>query len=147
MISRGGRTGRLGSLKALMWGLLALVGSHGAVEGQLSIEDLVITGGASAEGYQGNLPAVGVPVQDSTEFATAAIGEAAVRADLSFRRQASGTFRFTFDGGLRQFSARGFELKDYSPAGVGGDARRDIRQVARESRGVDGGGRGAGQAD
>ena len=115
MTSRGGRTGRLGSPKALMWGLLALVGSHGAVEGQLAIEDLVITGGASAEGYQGNLPAVGVPVQDSTEFATAAIGEAAVRADLSFRTQASGTFRFTFDGGLRQFSARGFELKDYSP--------------------------------
>ena len=104
-----------GPSTALAWALLTLLAYRGGVEAQLTVEDLVITGGASAEGYQGNLPAVGVPVQDSTEFASAAIGEVAVRADLAYRSEGNGDFIFVLDGGLRQFSARGFELKDYSP--------------------------------
>ncbi len=102
-------------LAHLVWSLAALMGGHGTAAAQLTVEDLVITGGASAEGYQGNLPAVGVPVQDSTEFASAAIGEVAVRGDVAYRTQTNGAFGLAFDGGLRQFSARGFELKDYSP--------------------------------
>ena len=103
------------SAGALVFSLAMLLTGHGVAQAQFAIEDLVVTGGASAEGYQGNLPAVGVPVQDSTEFASAAVGEVAVRADMAYRMQSNGAFRFSFDGGLRQFSARGFELKDYSP--------------------------------
>ncbi len=85
------------------------------IEGQFALDELVITGGASAEGYRGNLPAVGVPLRDSTEFATAAIGEVTLLADASYGRDREGAFRLVFDGGLRHFSAQGFELRDYSP--------------------------------
>ncbi|MEX0936001.1 MAG: hypothetical protein WD013_03785 [Gemmatimonadota bacterium] len=86
-----------------------------AARAQLAIQDFVVTAGASGEGYQGNLPSVGVPVQDSTEFASAAIGEVAVRSDLTYAIPEHGRIALAFDGGLRQFSARGFELRDYSP--------------------------------
>lgn len=95
--------------------LIALPLGHRTAAAQLTLDDLVVTAGASAEGYQGNLPAVGVPVQDSTEFANAAIGEVSVRADVAHRSAGTGTLQVSFDGGLRQFSARGFQLRDYSP--------------------------------
>ncbi len=99
---------------ALLSVAVALVTST-PLQGQFAIDDFVVTGGASAEGYQGNLPAVGVPVRDSTEFASAAIGELSLSTDLSYRTQSNGTVRLGFDGGLRHFSAAGFELRDYSP--------------------------------
>jgi len=86
-----------------------------SVAAQLAWRDFVVTAGASAEGYQGNLPAVSVPVTDSTEFASALVGEVGLRADGVFRTQTQGSLWLTFDGGLRQFAARGFELKDYAP--------------------------------
>jgi hypothetical protein len=88
---------------------------HASAKAQFTLDDLVVTAGASAEGYRGNLPAVGVPVQDSTEFATAAIGEVSLRAVAANRSVGAGSLQVSFDGGLRQFSARGFELRDYSP--------------------------------
>ena len=120
-------TARRGEL-AYAWKLVrsaltpyALLGAIGAIavtaplDGQFTLDELVITGGASAEGYRGNLPAVGVPLRDSTEFASAAIGEVTLHADASYGQARGGAFRFVFDGGLRHFSARGFELSDYSP--------------------------------
>ena len=94
-----------------VWALAAAA----PLEGQFGLDELVITGAVSAEGYRGNLPAVGVPLRDSTDFAAAAIGEVTVLADASYGQERGGVFRLVFDGGLRHFSARGFELRDYSP--------------------------------
>lgn len=84
-------------------------------EAQVVLEDLVFTGGASVEGYQGNLPAAAVTAIDSTEFAAAAVGEFGVRGRVGFLANESQRLRFSFDGGLRQFAAGGFELQDYAP--------------------------------
>ena len=87
---------------------------------QVVIQDLVLTGGVSSEGYQGNLPTIGSPVRDSTDFAAAVIGEFGARGALTRPLGERGRGRLTFDGGLRQFSARGFELRDYSPRELSG---------------------------
>lgn len=103
--------------RGLLTGVVGVAGlaARGEVEAQFAVEEFVVTGGASAEGYQGNLPTVGVPVRDSTEFVSAAIGEIALSTALSYDMRESGRFDLVFDGGIRQFAARGFELKDYSP--------------------------------
>ncbi len=106
------RPRRAASALAFACGLLA-VGLP--AEGQLSVRDLVVTGGASAEGYRGNLPAVSVPVQDSTDVVSALVGEVGARFDAAYQIPGHGAFSLAFDGGLRQFSARGFELTDYAP--------------------------------
>jgi hypothetical protein len=93
--------------------LFASVPSPGAA--QFTLRDLVISGGASVEGYQGNLPAVSVPVLDSTEVVSAFAAEFAVRTDGSYRTGGNGTLAFSFDGGVRQIAARGFRLDDYAP--------------------------------
>ena len=89
-------------------------GAQGA-SAQLVIRDLVLSGGASAEGYQGNLPSIGVPVRDSTDFASAAIGEMSLSADLAYPLGVGGSLDLMFDGGVRQFAAQGFTLNDYAP--------------------------------
>ncbi len=86
-----------------------------SAEAQFSVRDLVVTGGTSAEGYRGNLPAVSVPAQDSTEFVSAVVGEVGTRVDLLYQTPRHGSLSLAFDGGLRQFAARGFELTDYAP--------------------------------
>ncbi len=100
---------------ALLAGAGLLLGLPSGAESQLTLRDFVITAGASAEGYQGNLPAVSVPVMDSTDVVSALAGEFAVRSDLLYRTQDRGVLQLTFDGGVRQFAARGFELRDYAP--------------------------------
>lgn len=97
----------------------ALAGGHG-LGAQIVIQDLVFTGGVSSEGYQGNLPTVGAAVRDSTEFAAAVVGEFGARGVLTRPLGEQGRGRLAFDGGLRQFSARGFELRDYSPRELSG---------------------------
>lgn len=79
------------------------------------LRDLVFTGGISGERYEGNLPAVALPVVDSTERADAAVGEFGVRGELRFLNGGEQSVSFRFDGGLRQFTASGFELRDYAP--------------------------------
>ncbi|RMH19679.1 MAG: hypothetical protein D6701_04685 [Gemmatimonadetes bacterium] len=107
---------RAGLLAAL--GLLfQAAGAPGSVHAQtVRLEDLVLTGGVSGEGYSGNLPAVTIPVVDSTQNASAAVGEFAGRVRLLFfpasTRQA---LRVTADVGMRQFAAMGFKLRDYAP--------------------------------
>lgn len=83
--------------------------------GQVIWQDLVFTGGLSAEGYRGNLAAVTVPAVDSTDAASAAVGEMGMRGSLSLlNQQARGAF-LRFDAGLRQFVAGGFQVRDYAP--------------------------------
>lgn len=102
-------------VRAISLGAIWSGAAAAPVESQFAIDELVITGGASAEGYQGNLPAVGVPLRDSVEFVSAATGEVTLLADASYGAARNGAFRVIFDGGLRHFSARGFQLRDYSP--------------------------------
>jgi hypothetical protein len=95
--------------------LVSILVAAEAVEGQLTLRDLVITAGASAEGYQGNLPAVSIPVTDSTEVVSALAGEFAIRGEGVHRGDGGAVVTGIFDGGIRQFAARGFELRDYAP--------------------------------
>jgi len=119
---------------SLCSGLLLLlgVGALGSVEpleGQVTFQDVVVTGGVSGEGYQGNLPAASVGVRDSTEVASAAVGEMGARGALLWRRN-GGTLlgSLNFDGGVRQFSARGFQLRDYAPREWSGTTEANLYQ-------------------
>ena len=80
-------------------------------------QDLVVTMGGSAETYRGNLSSVSVPVVDSSDHASAAVGELGLRGSLVILADGEGRPRaeLAFDGGLRQFAATGFELRDYAP--------------------------------
>ena len=116
--------------------LLILTAGTGVVcapargQAQVVWRDLVLSGGVSAEDYQGNLSAVTVSAVDSTEDASAAVGEFGVRGDvLLFESRESGrSLAATFDGGLRQFAAAGFELRDYAPREWVGSLALDLRQ-------------------
>jgi hypothetical protein len=96
------------------------------------LRDLVFTAGASGERYEGNLPAVALPVVDSTERADAAVGELGVRGELRILEDESRTLGFRFDAGLRQFSASGFRLRDYSPQEWVGSGELDWTSSAGE---------------
>lgn len=85
-----------------------------SLSGQL-VRDIVFTGGVSAERYEGNLPAVALPVVDSTELAHAATGEVGARGSLRLLSLPDQTVEVRFDAGLRQFSATGFRLRAYAP--------------------------------
>lgn len=106
------------ALHRLFWSVLVVASSLGAprvVAAQGVLRDLVFTAGVSGERYEGNLPAVALPVVDSTERADAAVGELGVRGELRLAEQGSRSLSLLFDGGLRQFSASGFQLRDYAP--------------------------------
>lgn len=94
-------------------GLLAWA-SEGAYA-QVQWRDFVVTMGGSVEGYSGNFSAVTQPIVDSTDHATAAVGELGVRGVLSLLRSRSRSFEVSFDGGMRQAAAAGFRRRDYAP--------------------------------
>lgn len=96
---------------------LALMGAATPASGhaQIRIRDLVITGGVAVEGYEGNLAAVTVPVVDSTEQATAGVGEFGLRTDIRLYADARRALDLRFDGGMRQLAATGFQIRDYAP--------------------------------
>ena len=95
--------------------LVLVVSSTAGMAAQGRLRDLVFTGGMAAEAYQGNLSAVTLPVVDSVDEASAAIGEIGIRGDVLVLAQDSRDLNMTFDGGIRQFAAAGFELRDYAP--------------------------------
>lgn len=80
-------------------------------------QDLVVTMGGSGETYRGNLSSVSVPIVDSSDQVSAAVGEVGLRGALVLLADGDGRPRaaLTFDGGLRQFAATGFQLRDYAP--------------------------------
>ena len=82
---------------------------------QVTWRDLVVTIGASVEGYSGSLSAVTGPIADSTDHALAAVGEMGVRGVVSLGQARSRSFAISFDGGMRQTAALGFQLRDYAP--------------------------------
>lgn len=101
------------------WGALALLATLLAapteVRGQVQWRDLVLTMAGSVEDYDGNLSAVTVPLVDSTDNATAAVGELALRGTVALLQSARRDLEFSFDGGMRQAAAMGFTSRDYAP--------------------------------
>lgn len=103
------------SLWILSLGILLSAGQANPLEAQVSLRDLVITSGIHGERFQGNLATVGTVLQDSTEAAIAFQGEAALRSDFIWRKNGVTRALLSLDGGTRQFSAYGFEGRDYAP--------------------------------
>ncbi len=58
---------------------------------------------------------VTVPLVDSTDHALAVVGEMGVRGVFSLGETRSRSFEVSFDGGMRQAAALGFQLRDYAP--------------------------------
>jgi len=128
---------RLYALKvALLWGGVAGAGVlfPTTASAQIRWQDLVLTGGLSAEGYRGNLPVATIGAVDSTESASAAVGELGLRGGLIFLNEPGRTLDLQVDAGLRQFSAAGFKVRDYAPREWVGRADLTYRN-ALESRG------------
>jgi hypothetical protein len=96
-----------------------------------------VTGGVSWESYDGNFSAVTVPVVDSSNHAVAAVGEFSLRARMRLLDQSTRSFDVNIEGGLRQFAAMGFLLRDYAPrewvSGVGGNFAQNVGGLGRVS--------------
>jgi hypothetical protein len=122
------------SLRSLVgFFLLALSGTSAfstPLAGQLNWRDLVFTGGLSAEGYRGNLPAVTLTAVDSTEEASAAVGEMGLRGSVVLLDHEERTVTLRFDSGLRQFVAGGFKLSSYAPKELVGRVNLSYRETA-----------------
>lgn len=99
---------------AIAW-VLVPAATAGELSGQVTWRDFVITGGVSAEGYQGNLTTAGAAVQDSTDAASAVVSEMGARGGWIWRKGGSVRAALDFDAGVRQFTARGFQQRDYAP--------------------------------
>jgi len=82
---------------------------------QVRWQDLVVTMGGSVEGYSGNFSGVTTAVVDSADEVTAAVGEVGARGMLWLYQTRRRSFDVSFDGGLRQTAAFGFQLRDYAP--------------------------------
>lgn len=109
------RRGLLRALRIAAWaGAAALAAPRGGVA-QSRLEDFVVTGAAAWEWYDGNFSAVTVPVVDSTDRAVAAVGEFGARGRVRLLKSPARSMDVSFDGGLRQLAAMGFELRDYAP--------------------------------
>ena len=96
-------------------GVMALLGTPANGGAQVRLQDLVFTLGGSVEDYSGNLSAVTVPLVDSTDHASSAMGEMAVRGQLFLLESAGRSLQLDFDGGFRQAAAMGFKVRDYAP--------------------------------
>ena len=96
---------------------------------QVTWQDLVFTGGLSVEAYEGNLAAVTVPAVDSTDQASAVVGEIGVRGSLFFVNEQQRAVQLQWDAGLRQFVAGGFQLRDYAPTELVGRLDLSYREA------------------
>jgi len=96
---------------------------------QVRWQDLVFTGGLSAEGYRGNLTQVTISAVDSTRRAAAGVGELGLQGRLIFLNHQERSLDLQFDAGLRQFSAWGFKVRDYAPREWVGQADITYRQT------------------
>ena len=91
-----------------------------ALSAQGRLTDIVFSAGMAGELYRGGIPSVTLPVIDSVDAASAASGEFGLRGALSSNPGGSGGFNVRFDGGVRQFDAFGFKLRDYAPRVLSG---------------------------
>jgi hypothetical protein len=93
----------------------AVVLTPAVVQGQGRVNDFVVTGGGSWESYNGNFSVVTVATVDSTEHVGAAVGEFGASGRINLLNRPLQWLDLTLDGGLRQFAATGFQLRDYAP--------------------------------
>jgi len=101
--------------KVLAGLLLAFVTFPSLAASQVRWQDLVITLGSSAERYTGNFSAVTSPIVDSTDHATAVVGEVGLRGSIMLMERDRQSLLFSVDGGVRQSAAFGFVVRDYAP--------------------------------
>ena len=104
------RSTRIATLVVLMgtgWGT--------TLSAQARVTELVFTGGMHVERYRGGIPSVTLAVVDSVDQAWATSAELGVRAILSSSPNGFDGLTVTLDGGVRQFDAYGFKLRDYAP--------------------------------
>lgn len=94
---------------------LLAAGGPSSLQAQVVWQDLVLSGGLSGEAYRGNLPAVTISAVDSVESASAIVGEFGARGRLLLFNNQERSMDLRFDGGLRQFIAYGFKVRDYAP--------------------------------
>lgn len=111
------RTG--GVVVAIVLGWALSLGAERAAA-QVRVDDLVVTTGASIDGYEGNLASVTTPVVDSTESARARSGQIGVRGSLLLFAAPDRRVTGAFDVGLRQFAAEGFSTRDFTPRELAG---------------------------
>lgn len=128
---RGRRTVRL--LVAVVAAAFLGAASPATAAGQVTWENLVVTAGVSAEGYEGNFLDVSAPFVDSTDRAAAAVGQLGGSGRLLLLDGRRRGLSMDFDLGLKQFEADGFELRDYAPRELVGSV--DLRYW-REVRGL-----------
>lgn len=129
------RAPRVLALALTALGFSTLLGAE--AHAQVTLRDFVLTSGLSGELYQGNLSTVGVPVQDSTDQAVAMVAEVGARGDVLWRRNGVLRGSLSFDGGYRQFAARGFERRDYSPREWVGTVRGALYHPLNDMAGLD----------
>ena len=84
-------------------------------QAQIRWQDLVVTMGGSVEGYSGNFAGVATTLVDSADHVTAVVGEVGVRGSLWLYQTRQRALDVSFDVGLRQTAAMGFQRRDYSP--------------------------------
>ena len=104
------RSTRIATLVVLMgtgWGT--------TLSAQARVSELVFTGGMHVERYRGGIPSVTLAVVDSVDQAWATSAELGVRAILSSSPNGFDGLTVTLHGGVRQFDAYGFKLRDYAP--------------------------------
>lgn len=99
----------------LVAGFLCTFAAPVPAQAQARLRDLVFTLGGSAERYAGNFTAVTVTVVDSTNHASAVVGEMGVRGAATLYAADGRSLDLSFDGGLRQTAAMGFRFRDYAP--------------------------------
>ncbi len=95
--------------------LLMSSGWATALSAQARLTDLVFSGGLAVEQYRGGIPSVTLPVVDSVDEASAVSVEFGARAVLNTNPNGFDGLTLTVDGGVRQFDAYGFKLRDYAP--------------------------------
>lgn len=115
-------------LRGLAAGLVTLGAWAGMAEAQSRV-DLVVTAGLSGESYDGNLASVTVPVIDSANDVGAAVGEFGLRGRWDVLSTPNSSVAASFDLGMRQFLASGFEIRDYAPRERSG--RAEIQWMQR----------------
>ncbi len=116
-------------LVAVLAGLALSVGG-GPLSAQVRLTDLVFTAGVAGEGYWGNFPSVSVPQIDSATSAVAGTGDFSFTGIVSLlaRENRNRKLQVGFDGGLRQFTTGGFQLRNYAPREYYGDAEVNYGQ-------------------
>lgn len=87
----------------------------GKVSGQSWVTDFMITAGLAAEAWRGDFSAITVPQFDSTESATAAVGEWGARGVFNLLNGSGRRLDASLNGAFRQSATTGFQLRNYAP--------------------------------